>query len=77
LREEFSGSASPELRLILLIIMAQGHLIALFKDSLKITYLSVDLLKNIEAAQPGRARPSILIGVLGAQLILKRLLSYF
>jgi len=65
LREEFSGKRITGTTIDFTNRHGTGALDRPAKDFLKITYPSIDLLKTIEAVQPGQARPTVLIGARG------------
>lgn len=65
LREEFSGKKPKGTMVDFTNRQGTGALDKNAKDFLKITYPSVDLLKLIEALQPGKARPVVIIGSRG------------
>ncbi len=65
IREEFSGKKLKGTMVDFTNRQGTGALDKNAKDFLKITYPSVDLLKLIEALQPGKARPIVIIGSRG------------
>ena len=65
LREEFSGKRLTGTTIDFTNRKGTGALDRSAKDFLNITYPSVDLLKTIEAIQPGQARPVVIIGKRG------------
>jgi len=65
LREEFSGNKLKGTMVDFTNRQGTGALDKNAKDFLKITYPSVDLLKLIQALQPGNSRPVVIIGSRG------------
>ena len=65
LREEFSGKRLSGTTIDFTNRKRTGALDRSAKDFLNITYPSVDLLKTVEAIQPGQARPVVIIGSRG------------
>jgi hypothetical protein len=65
LREEFSGRHLRGTMISFTNKRGTGALDRTAKEFLDITYPSVDLLKTVEAIQPGQARPVVIIGARG------------
>lgn len=65
LREEFRGRRLKGTTIDFTNISGTGALDRSAADFLEITYPSVDLLKTLEAAAPGRSRPVVLLGSRG------------
>lgn len=65
LREEFTGRRLSGTMISFTNNRGTGALERSAKDFLNITYPSVDLLKTVEAIQPGQARPVVIIGARG------------
>jgi len=65
LREEFTGRRLSGTTISFTNRRGTGALDRSAKDFLDITYPSVDLLKTVEAIQPGQARPVVIIGTRG------------
>lgn len=65
LREEFTGRRLSGTTIDFSNRKGTGALDRTAKDFLRITYPSADLLKTMEAVQPGHARPIVLIGARG------------
>ena len=65
LREEFTGRRLSGTMISFTNRRGTGALDRTAKEFLDITYPSVDLLKTVEAIQPGQARPVVIIGARG------------
>ncbi|MCK5791909.1 MAG: DUF499 domain-containing protein [Ketobacter sp.] len=65
LREEFTGRRLSGTMISFTNSRGTGALDRSAKEFLNITYPSVDLLKTVEAIQPGQARPVVIIGARG------------
>lgn len=65
LREEFTGRRLSGTMISFTNRRGTGALDRSAKEFLDITYPSVDLLKTVEAIQPGQARPVVIIGTRG------------
>lgn len=65
LREEFTGKRLSGTMISFTNSRGTGALDRSAKEFLSITYPSVDLLKTVEAIQPGQARPVVIIGARG------------
>ncbi len=65
LRSEFTGKRLSGTTIDFTNRHGTGALDRSAKEFLNITYPSIDLLKTIEAVEPGKSRPAVIIGARG------------